>query len=76
MAVIQQRYYQETKHIYWAEIESWLTDTIYLHPKFKSYFDERSAESENGLYPTVTIRQVMWGIKNETITARAMGNLL
>lgn len=51
----------------WSEIDPWLTDDIYLHPKFKEYFDERSGESVNGLYPTVTIRQLMWSLKLKPI---------
>ena len=67
LAVIQQRYRQETKHTYWSEIDPWLTDTIYLHPKFKTFFDERAMEPENNLYPTVSIRQLMWALKMKPI---------
>lgn len=63
LSVIQQRYNPDTKHTYWGEIEPWLTDRLYLHPKFKAYFDERSSEATDGLYPTVTIRQIMWALK-------------
>lgn len=63
LAVIQQRHDPNTKSTWWGEIDSWLTDSIYLHPKFKEYFDERSGECVDGLYPTVTIRQLMWGLK-------------
>ena len=38
LAVIQQRYDQETKTTWWSEIDLWLTDTLYLHPKFKEFF--------------------------------------
>ena len=37
LAVIQQRYDQETKTTWWSEIDPWLTDTLYLHPKFKEF---------------------------------------
>lgn len=63
LAVIQQRYNPKTKHTWWTDIDPWLTDELYLHPKFKSFFDERSGYCENGLYPTVTIRQIMWAFK-------------
>ena len=63
LAVIQQRYNKRTKTTHWGEIDPWLTDMIYLHPKFKEYFDERSGESMNRIYPTVTIRQLMWSLK-------------
>lgn len=63
LAVIQQRYKPDTKRTYWTEIDPWLTDELYLHPKFKGFFDERAGEREDGLYPTVTIRQIMWALK-------------
>ena len=67
LAVIQQRYDPETKTTKWTEIDPWLTDGLYLHPKFKTFFDERSGEIKNGLYPTVTIRQIMWALKMKPI---------
>lgn len=61
LAVIQQRC--KSKRTYWTEIDPWLNDTLYLHPKFKEYFDKRACEPVDGLYPTVTIRQIMWALK-------------
>lgn len=63
LAVIQQRYDEQTKNTYWDEIDPWLTDELYLHTKFGQFFNERAGEHQNGLYPTVTIRQLMWGLK-------------
>lgn len=63
LAVIQQRFNSDDKSTYWSEIDPWLTDLLYLHPKFKTYFDERSGECIDGLYPTVSIRQIMWALK-------------
>lgn len=67
LAVIQQRFESKTKVTKWTEIDPWLTDTLYLHPRFKSYFDDRSGEATDGLYPTVTIRQIMWALKIKPI---------
>lgn len=67
LAVIQQRFISRTKQTKWTEIDPWLTDMIYLHPKFKQFFDERAGESQNGLYPTVTVRQIMWALKLKPI---------
>lgn len=55
LAVIQQRF------------DPWLTDTLYLHLGFKEYFDERSKPSNQGLCPTVTVRQIMWALKLKPI---------
>lgn len=63
LSVIQQRYDKTLKMTWWSEIDPWLTDDIYLHPGFKAYFDERSGECTDGIYPTVTIRQIMWALK-------------
>lgn len=63
LAVIQQRYNKTTKNTWWTEIDPWLTDLLYLHPKFKEYFDNRAGESTDGIYPTVSIRQIMWALK-------------
>lgn len=63
LAVIQQRYDKSTKTTWWGELDPWLTDDIYLHPRFKPYFDERAGDCKDGLYPTVTVRQLMWALK-------------
>ncbi len=67
LAVIQQRFNRNTKQTWWTEIDPWITDDLYLHPKFKEYFDERAGLSTNGLYPTVTVRQIMWALKMKPI---------
>jgi hypothetical protein len=67
LAVIQQRFDDCEKKTWWGEIDPWLCDELYLHPKFKAFFDERSGESTDGLYPTVTIRQIMWALKLKPI---------
>lgn len=63
LAVVQQRYNQNDKFAYWTEIDPWLIDELYLHEKFEMFFNERSGECKDGLYPTVTVRQLMWGLK-------------
>ncbi len=63
LAVIQQRFNPATKSTRWNEIDPWMTDVLYLHPKFKGFFDSRASECKDGLYPTVTIRQIMWALK-------------
>lgn len=67
LSVIQQRYDSDTKTTWWDEIDPWLTDELYLHIKFKELFDKRSGECKDGLYPTITIRQLMWALKMKPI---------
>jgi len=61
LAVIQQ--YCDGKKTYWDAIESCLTDKLYLHDGFAKFFNAYAAEPENGLYPTVTVRQIMWALR-------------
>lgn len=63
LAVIQQRFDPTSKSTTWSELDPWLTDDIYVHPKFKSFFDKRAGECTDELYPTVTVRQIMWALK-------------
>lgn len=67
LAVIQQRYDEQNKSTYWTEIDPWLANDLYLHPDFKRYFNERAGNCSDGLYPTVTIRQIMWALKMKPI---------
>jgi len=63
LAVIQQRFNYADKSTYWTNIDPWLVDELYLHEKFEGFFNKRAGKRENNLYPTVTIRQLMWGLK-------------
>lgn len=67
LAIIQQRYDCETKRTWWGEIDPWLTDDLYLHPSFRQFFDDRAGPCVDGLYPTVTVRQIMWALKMKPI---------
>ena len=35
----------------------------YLNPRFRAFFDRRAGTGTDDLYPTVTIRQIMWALK-------------
>lgn len=63
LAVIQQRYDPETKSTTWGEIDSWLIDEIYVNKNFKRYFDKMAGEPVDGLYPTVSVRKIMWALR-------------
>ena len=67
LEIIQQRFYHKNKRTWWSEIDPWLTDSLYLDPKFKAFFDRRAKDPVNNLYPTVTIRQNMWALKLKPI---------
>ncbi len=63
LAVIQQRYNPITKATTWGEIDPWLVDEIYTNKNFRRYFDKMSGSQINGIYPTVSVRMIMWGIR-------------
>lgn len=63
LAVIRQYYDLETKCTYWRELSKNLAADIYLHPGFENYFNKRSGPCKDGIYPTVTVRQIMWALR-------------
>ena len=64
LAVIQQRYNYIDKSTTWGPIDPEVTDIIYLNPGFWKFFDKYASEpDENGLFPTVTVRQIMWALR-------------
>lgn len=63
LAVIQQRFDPIGKTTWWGEIDPWVTDAIYLHAGFRRLFEERAGPGKDGLFPTVTVRQIMWALK-------------
>ena len=67
LGIIQQRFDPDSKSTWWGEMDPWLTDDIYLHPRFKDFFDKRAGNCTDGLYPTVTVRQIMWALKMKPI---------
>lgn len=67
LAVIQQRFDEDTKSTWWSEVDPWLTDDLYLHPRFKEFFNDRAGTCTDGLYPTVSVRQIMWALKMKPI---------
>lgn len=71
LVVIQQRFDASTKRTWWTEIDPWLTDAIYLNPSFKKFFDERAGTCMDGLYPSITVRQIMWALKMKPIPKAA-----
>lgn len=67
LAVIQQRYDKESKATWWGSLDPWLPDDIYLNKNFIEFFNKRAKEPVHNLYPTVTVRQIMWALKMKPI---------
>lgn len=67
LAVIQQRFDSDKKCTWWSELDPWIIDNIYLNKRFKDFFNKRAGKCIDGLYPTVTVRQIMWALKMKPI---------
>ena len=40
-----------------------MTDALYLHAGFYTYFEKREKPVSGGLFLTTTVRQLMWALK-------------
>ena len=63
LAVIQQRFDPATKSSWWSYVDPWLANDLYLSGGFIDAFKELSGESKDGLYPTITLRKLMWKLR-------------
>jgi len=63
LAIVQRRFNKKQKVFWYGPVESWLIDEIQTHSKFQSYFESKCGKCKDGLYPTVTVRQIMWALK-------------
>lgn len=64
LAIIQEKYNVRAKARYWTTVDPWLAGDIFLNEKFEGYFVDHAQESnEKGLFPTVTVRKLMWALR-------------
>ena len=63
LAIIQQRFNKRLKVTFWTSVDKDLAAEIAYHEKFYDYFMAEADFASDGLYPTKTIRQVMWALK-------------
>lgn len=64
LAVIQEHFNNKTKARWWGTVDPWLAGDLYFHSGFKKFFDENAGRiDENGLYPTITVRKIMWALR-------------
>lgn len=62
IAVIQQyRCYE--KLTYWSNLECWLSNKIARNVSLRSFLEKNAKLPKNGLYPTYTVRQLMWALR-------------
>ena len=64
LAIIQEHFDISRNVRWWGTVEPWIAGDIYVNKNFQQFFDENAAEKdENGLYPTFTIRKIMWALR-------------
>ncbi len=62
LAVIQQRFNEDEKVTWWGPIDPWLTGDISKSDMFPEYFARRASTPENGIYPTIEVRRLMYAL--------------
>lgn len=63
LAVIQQRFDENTKKSWWDNIDKDLEEELCKAEDFPIFFDKFAGKAEFGLFPTVTVRQLMWALR-------------
>ena len=63
LAIVQIRYNSRLKIFWYGPIDSWLAELVMSQDGFESYFAEHAGDPSDGLYPTVTSRQIMWALR-------------
>lgn len=63
LAVIQKRFNEQLKVYWYGPIDSELVDSIFSREGFSEYFHRMAGDCTDGVYPTVTVRQIMWALR-------------
>ena len=64
LAVIQEHYNKYTKARWWGSIEPWIAGEICMNVNFAEFLEKHAEKpDENGLYPTIPIRKLMWRLR-------------
>ena len=67
-AVIKEFFSKTKKTRWWGPIEPWIAGDIYLSERFDSVFEKYAGKvDEQGLYPTLPLRKVMWGLRMKSL---------
>ena len=62
LAVIQQRFNDTEKISWWGPIDPYLTDDINKTSGFMDFFIRHAGVAENGIYPTIELRKLMYAL--------------
>lgn len=67
LVVIQQRYDPASKRTWWNGIDPWLIEPIYENEGFEAFFSTHAAAAVDGIFPTFTVRQVLWALRMKPV---------
>lgn len=68
LLVVTENFDERTKSFYYEELPSYLANDIYIAGGFADYFRKTAKyPDENGLYPVVNIRKIMWALRMKPI---------
>lgn len=67
LAIIQQNFNANTKMTFWSSVQEDIFADIISHKDFIKYYNSKAGDPIDGLFPTVTVRQVMWALRMKPI---------
>lgn len=63
LCVIQQRFNSSLKYTWWGRIDEKINIDISNSEKLEEYLEEHASYSNQGLYPTMEVRKMLWALK-------------
>jgi hypothetical protein len=67
LAVVQKRFNSKLKVTWWGPIDPWLVDDIFSQPGFWEVFSKYADRSSVGIFPTISVRKLMWELRMKPI---------
>ena len=75
LAVVQKRFNEKLKVSWWTYVNAGLAVDIEMQKGFKDFLETHAApKDENGLYPTMNVRKVMWALRMKPLKREAWEN--
>lgn len=74
LLVIQKRFNSDLKVMFWGPIDPWLANDIFEEHGFLDVFDRLSGPEEDGLYPFIEVRKLMYELKMKPMKKRFWEN--
>ena len=72
LAVVCKRFNPTYKTAWWGPIDNDIAYAIESHPGFKNFLESKAEKAdENGLYPTIGLRRIMWALRMKPLVKEA-----